>query len=73
MAKWDVSKLEREAQNHIGGKRKQFSEGMRDYIAPLEQYVLDNLYDSQEREHVLLSLQTAILFAESAAKRYGIK
>jgi len=70
MAKWD---LQQEADTLVGGKRKQFSVALREYMVPLEQFVLDNLHDTAERDQVLLHLQTALLFAEECAKRYSIK
>jgi len=70
MSKWD---LQQEADTLLAGKRKQFNEALREYMAPLEEFVLDNLHDTAERNQVLIHLQTALLFAEECAKRYSIK
>lgn len=66
-------KLEQEAKAHVNAKKRQFREGIREYIANAEQYLQDNLYPTNELDNALRNLQAAVLWAEEAADVHGIK
>lgn len=65
--------LEKEAQDFVGGKQKQFKEGLADGVANLEQYLIDNLYNSFEKDEAMKNLIEVQMWAERGARLYGIK
>lgn len=65
--------LEKEAQDFVGGKQKQFKDGLDEGITNLEQYIIDNLYNSFEKDEAMKNLIEVQMWAERGAKMYGIK
>lgn len=66
-------KLEQEAKDFMMGKRKEFTEALVGAAADMEDFVLDNIYESRERSLALTKLKVFELWAIEAAKRHGIK
>jgi len=65
--------LEKEAQDFMGGKQRQFKDGLDEGITNLEQYIIDNLYNSFEKDEAMKNLIEVQMWAERGAKMYGIK
>jgi hypothetical protein len=65
--------LEKEAQDFMGGKQRQFKDGLDEGITNLEQYLIDNLYNSFEKDEAMKNLIEVQMWAERGAKMYGIK
>lgn len=55
------------------GKRKEFTEALLGAAADMEDFVLDNIYESKERSLTLTKLKEFELWATEAAKQHGIK
>lgn len=65
--------LEKEARDFMGGKQRQFKDGLDEGITNLEQYLIDNLYNSFEKDEAMKNLIEVQMWAERGAKMYGIK
>jgi len=65
--------LEKEAQDFMGGKQRQFKDGLDEGVTNLEQYIIDNLYNSFEKDEAMKNLIEVQMWAERGAKMYGIK
>ena len=65
--------LEKEAQAFISGRQEQFREGLQDGIKDLEQYLVDNLHNTDEKHQALKNLVEVQMWAERGARIHGIK
>lgn len=65
--------LEKEAEAFISGRHKQFRAGLHDGIIGLQQYILDNLYNTEEADQALKNLIEVEMWAERCANIHGIK
>lgn len=65
--------LEQEAAAYSKGKQTHFVEGLRDYVTSLEEYLRDNLHNSQEREAAINSLTEMVLWSKHCSEIHGIK
>jgi len=65
--------IEREAKAFISGKHTQFKDGLGEGVKGLDQYIRDNLYNSNEKDEALKNLVEVQMWAERCAKMYGIK
>lgn len=66
-------KLEQEAKDFMEGNRKQFKEGLVEYLSFVEQYIDDNLYECDAKEQALTRLLEVSFWANHGAETYGIK
>jgi len=66
-------KLQQEAEEFISGRRKQFKAGLLEGIVDLQQYIVDNLHNTDEKHQALKNLIEAEMWAERSAKLHGIK
>ena len=66
-------KIEKEAQDFMDAKTKQFSQGLRDAVHNLDTYMFDNLYECEQRENARERLIEAMMWARLAANDFGIK
>ncbi len=65
--------LEKEAEAFISGRHKQFRAGLQEGIVGLQQYILDNLYNTEESHQALKNLIEVEMWAERCANMHGIK
>ena len=66
-------KIELEAHDFIEGKRKQFTQGLREAVNNLDSYIFNNLYECEQRENARERLIEALMWAQLAANDHGIK
>ena len=66
-------KLEQEAQNHLVRKRRVFDEGLLDHFTWTEEFVNNNLWETEELEIAKQHLTTALLWARRSAEKHGLK
>jgi hypothetical protein len=68
-----VRKIELEAHDFLEAKQKQFSQGLREAVNNLDNYIFDNLYECEQRENARERLIEAMMWARLAANDHGIK
>ena len=68
-----MKKLELEAYDFVEGKKKEFKEGLREASNNMDNFLFDNLYESEERETARERLIEASMWARLAADKHGIK
>lgn len=68
-----MKKLELEAYDFVEGKKKEFKEGLREASNNMDNFLFDNLHESEERETARERLIEASMWARLAADKNGIK
>ena len=68
-----MKKLELEAYDFVEGKKKEFKEGLREASNNMDNFLFDNLHESEERENARERLIEASMWARLAADKNGIK
>lgn len=66
-------KIEKEAQDFMDAKTKQFKDGLRDAVQNMDTFLYDNLYECEQRENARERLIEASMWARLAADSHGIK
>jgi len=66
-------KLEKEAETFISGRQRQFREGLQEGISNIEQYLVDNLHNTDEKREALKNLIEVQMWAERSVRKHGIK
>lgn len=66
-------KIEKEAQDFMDAKTKQFKDGLRDAVRNMDTFLYDNLYECEQRENARERLIEASMWARLAADSHGIK
>jgi hypothetical protein len=66
-------KIEKEAQDFMDAKTKQFKQGLRDAVQALDTFLYDNLHECEQRENARERLIEASMWARLAANDHGIK
>lgn len=65
--------LEKEAQSFISGRHKQFREGLQENVRNLQQYIVDNVHNTEEKHQALKNLVEVQMWAERSATMHGLK
>ena len=65
--------LEEEAKRFIESKKVQFIAGLEDGMDDILDYLLDNLYHSDEKDYAIKALKEAVLWSRECANKYGIQ
>ena len=65
--------LEKEAEAFISGRQKQFRAGLHEGVRNLQQYIVDNLHNTEEKHEALKNLVEVQMWAERSAAMHGIK
>lgn len=65
--------LEKEAEAFISGRQKQFRAGLHEGVRNLQQYIVDNLHNTEEKHEALKNLVEVQMWAERSAVMHGIK
>ena len=65
--------LEKEAEAFISGRQKQFRAGLQEGVRNLQQYIVDNLHNTEEKHEALKNLVEVQMWAERSAAMHGIK
>lgn len=68
-----MKKIELEAYDFLESKKKQFNEGLKEAVHNLDNYIIDNLYECEQRENARERLIEAMMWARLAANDHGIK
>jgi hypothetical protein len=66
-------RLEQEAAAFSKGKRTQFSRGLNDVIQDVQQYLADNLHNTDERHEALKNLVEVQMWSERSVSLHGVK
>ena len=66
-------KIEKEAQDFMDAKTKQFKHGLREAVNSLDTFLYDNLHECEQRENARERLIEAMMWARLAANDHGIK
>jgi hypothetical protein len=66
-------KLEDEAKAYSNAKQRIFMEALEQDVKEVKQFIVDNLWESQEKEETLQCFTEALLWARHAAEKHGIK
>ena len=66
-------KIEKEAQDFMDAKTKQFKYGLRDAVQSMDTFLYDNLHECEQRENARERLIEASMWARLAADSHGIK
>lgn len=66
-------KIEKEAQDFMDAKTKQFKDGLRDAVQNMDTFLYDNLHECEQRETARERLIEASMWARLAADSHGIK
>jgi hypothetical protein len=66
-------KIEKEAQDFMDAKTKQFKDGLRDAVNNLDTFLYKNLHECEHRENARERLIEAMMWARLAANDHGIK
>jgi len=66
-------KIEKEAQDFMDAKTKQFKDGLRDAVHNLDTFIHKNLHECEQRENARERLIEAMMWARLAANDHGIK
>lgn len=68
-----MKKLELEAYDFVEGKKKEFKAGLKEASNNMDNFLFDNLHESEERENARERLIEASMWARLAADKHGIK
>ena len=66
-------KIEKEAQDFMDAKTKQFKDGLREAVQNMDTFLYDNLHECEQRENARERLIEASMWARLAADSHGIK